>query len=211
MPVISHRDFMSIKGDFALTADWGKNPLMHQGSEPASVWHLAFQSDALPTEPHPTPHDVGDCMVNGDRGFPGTRAGPWAWLAHAWHEHWMLCKFTVILLIIIKLQCSVTQNLATATLGMMQIHLASRDVNCNKMGFWRKVLEERGVFSKQFFCGCAGLGSATHSYHCVQYCCVHCLASTSGVFLLCCRLKLFLEPFGVPSCVLNSELPVSSR
>ena len=102
---------MNIIGDFALTVDWEKNPLMHNGSEPVSVWHLAFQSDAVPTEPCPAPHDVGDCMVNGDRGFPGTRAGPWAWLAHAWPEHWMLCKFTVILLIIIKLQCSVTKTL----------------------------------------------------------------------------------------------------
>ena len=103
--------YMNIIGDFALTVDWEKNPLMHNGSEPVSVWHLAFQSDAVPTEPCPAPHDVGDCMVNGDRGFPGTRAGPWAWLAHAWPEHWMLCKFTVILLIIIKLQCSVTKTL----------------------------------------------------------------------------------------------------
>ena len=40
---------------------------------------------------------------------------------------------------------------------------------------------------------------------------VHSLANADGVFVLCYRLKLFLEPFGVPSCVLNSELPVNSR
>lgn len=27
----------------------------------------------------------------------------------------------------------------------------------------------------------------------------------------CYRLKLFLEQFGIPACVLNSELPVQSR
>jgi len=27
----------------------------------------------------------------------------------------------------------------------------------------------------------------------------------------CCRLKLFLEQFGIPTCVLNSELPAAIR
>lgn len=32
-----------------------------------------------------------------------------------------------------------------------------------------------------------------------------------GALDRCYRLKLFLEQFGIPACVLNSELPVQSR
>ena len=44
---------MDTVSEYALKADSGikKNPLPHQGLEPASVLRLAFQSDVLPTEP----------------------------------------------------------------------------------------------------------------------------------------------------------------
>ena len=50
MHVISHGGCTDTVRESALNTDWEKNPLPHGGIEPASVFRLAFQSDALPTE-----------------------------------------------------------------------------------------------------------------------------------------------------------------
>ena len=42
----------------ALEVDWKKNPLPHRGVDPVSVSRLAFQSDAVPTEPSRPIHSL---------------------------------------------------------------------------------------------------------------------------------------------------------
>ena len=48
-----HMGAVQTQSESALRADWEKNPLPHWGIELVSVLHLAFQLDALPTEPSP--------------------------------------------------------------------------------------------------------------------------------------------------------------
>ena len=47
---IVHESCTDTVREAALEVGWEKNPLLHQGLEPASVLQLAFQSDALPAE-----------------------------------------------------------------------------------------------------------------------------------------------------------------
>ena len=47
---IVHESCTDTVREVALEVDWEKNPLLHQGLEPASELQLAFQSDALPAE-----------------------------------------------------------------------------------------------------------------------------------------------------------------
>ena len=49
MYVIAHMGCMDTVRESALGADWEKISLPHQGFEPMSVLHLAFQLDAPPT------------------------------------------------------------------------------------------------------------------------------------------------------------------
>ena len=50
MHVIVHGGCTDTVRESALEADWEKNPLLHLGLKPASVSHLAFQLDTLPSE-----------------------------------------------------------------------------------------------------------------------------------------------------------------
>ena len=47
---IAHGGCTGTVRESALEADWEKNPLLHLGLKPASVSHLAFQLDTLPSE-----------------------------------------------------------------------------------------------------------------------------------------------------------------
>ena len=50
MHVIVHGGCTDTVRESALEADWEKNPLLHWGLKPASVSHLSFQLDTLPSE-----------------------------------------------------------------------------------------------------------------------------------------------------------------
>ena len=50
MHAIAHGGCTNTVRESALEVDWEKNPLLHQGLEPASLFGLAFQSDTLPAK-----------------------------------------------------------------------------------------------------------------------------------------------------------------
>ena len=62
MNAIAHGGGTDTVRESALETDWEKNPLPHRGFEPASVLRLAFQSDAGPPEPSPTPDELMDAI-----------------------------------------------------------------------------------------------------------------------------------------------------
>ena len=80
----------------ALEADWEKNPLLHWGLKPASVSHLAFQLDTLPSELCP-PQLQGYSVLAPWLAWCSCSVLPWPvywlhWFENAYHSlgfiHW---------------------------------------------------------------------------------------------------------------------------